>query len=71
MRERSWMKNGPCSNCKEFNNCKGNGFHLRDGETKVICVLFRATLILILIQKQKPSPLLLYLQNPVARLLLL
>jgi len=38
MRDRSWMKNGSCFDCKEFTNCKGNGFHLRDGKSKeVIC----------------------------------
>ena len=29
-RNRSWMKNGICANCKLFRYCGGNGFHLRD-----------------------------------------
>ena len=29
-RDRSWMKNGICADCKMFRYCGGNGFHLRD-----------------------------------------
>lgn len=30
MRNRSWMKNGICTDCKVFKWCKGNGLHLRE-----------------------------------------
>ena len=33
-RDREWMRNGICSNCKEFKWCRGNGFHLRDPESR-------------------------------------
>jgi len=26
-RDRSWTRKGPCSNCKEYKDCQGNGFH--------------------------------------------
>jgi len=29
-RDRSWMKKGPCAECKHFRYCQGNGMHLRD-----------------------------------------
>lgn len=29
-RDRSWTKTGECADCKFFNNCQGNGMHLRD-----------------------------------------
>lgn len=29
-RDREWMRNGICSDCKEFKWCRGNGIHLRD-----------------------------------------
>lgn len=29
-RDRQWMKHGICSDCKVFDYCQGNGFHLRD-----------------------------------------
>lgn len=32
-RDREWMRNGICTDCKEFKWCRGNGFHLRDPET--------------------------------------
>jgi radical SAM enzyme (rSAM/lipoprotein system) len=32
-RDREWMRNGICSDCKEFKWCRGNGFHLRDPKT--------------------------------------
>ncbi|MDO4190138.1 MAG: TIGR04133 family radical SAM/SPASM protein [Bacteroidales bacterium] len=28
-RDRSWMKNGQCANCKMWRYCEGNGMHLR------------------------------------------
>ena len=30
MRDRSWTKQGTCSNCKEFKNCNGGAMHLWD-----------------------------------------
>ncbi len=32
-RNRSWTKNGTCSDCEFFKNCEGNGMHLRDEKT--------------------------------------
>jgi radical SAM enzyme (rSAM/lipoprotein system) len=32
-RDREWMRNGICSDCKQFKWCRGNGMHLRDPET--------------------------------------
>ncbi|MDO5017029.1 MAG: TIGR04133 family radical SAM/SPASM protein [Porphyromonas sp.] len=29
-RDKSWAKNGLCRSCKEWDNCLGNGMHLRD-----------------------------------------
>jgi radical SAM enzyme (rSAM/lipoprotein system) len=31
-RDRSWMRRGKCSDCKDFRNCQGNGFHYWHGE---------------------------------------
>lgn len=28
MRDRSWARHGKCQNCKQWNNCLGNGLHL-------------------------------------------
>ncbi|MDD3860065.1 MAG: TIGR04133 family radical SAM/SPASM protein [Bacteroidales bacterium] len=30
MRNRNWMKNGVCKNCKEFKYCNGGAMHLRE-----------------------------------------
>lgn len=38
MRNREWMKNGVCSECKVFKFCLGNGFHLRDFDSKNVNV---------------------------------
>lgn len=39
-RNRGWMRTGPCADCRHFRYCQGNGFHLRDGEGKLIqCLL--------------------------------
>ena len=35
-RDRLWMKNGVCAECRYFRYCKGNGMHLRDDEGKLI-----------------------------------
>lgn len=32
LRDRSWTKNGPCIDCKEFKWCDGGGLHLREGK---------------------------------------
>lgn len=32
-RNREWMRNGICKDCKEFKWCRGNGMHLRDPKT--------------------------------------
>ena len=33
-RNRNWMKQGECSNCKDWSLCKGNSFHLWDIDNK-------------------------------------
>lgn len=33
MRDRSWMRTGACKTCKSWNNCQGNGLHLRDQQS--------------------------------------
>lgn len=33
MRNRNWAKKGECAECKSFNNCLGNGLHLRNIST--------------------------------------
>lgn len=35
-RDRSWMKQGECANCRWFRYCQGNGMHLRDAEGKLL-----------------------------------
>jgi radical SAM enzyme (rSAM/lipoprotein system) len=35
-RDRSWMKQGICADCEMFRYCQGNGFHLHDGEGKIL-----------------------------------
>ncbi len=35
-RDRSWMKTGPCSECRYFRYCQGNGMHLRDEDGNLI-----------------------------------
>jgi radical SAM enzyme (rSAM/lipoprotein system) len=35
-RDRSWMKNGECADCKYFRYCQGNGMHLRDENGELI-----------------------------------
>ncbi len=41
-RNRSWMKNGECKDCKHFRYCQGNAMHLRDQDGKLlICHLKR------------------------------
>ena len=35
-RDRSWMKQGICADCKEWKFCQGNGMHLRDEEGKLL-----------------------------------
>lgn len=35
-RDRSWMKQGICSDCKDWKYCQGNGMHLRDEEGKLL-----------------------------------
>jgi radical SAM enzyme (rSAM/lipoprotein system) len=37
-RDRSWMKTGKCENCKDFNDCRGNGFHYWHGDKKNVLV---------------------------------
>ncbi len=32
-RDRSWTKTGECSSCDFYNQCEGNGMHLRDEKT--------------------------------------
>ncbi len=33
MRDRTWMKQGDCADCRYFKYCDGNGLHLRDGKS--------------------------------------
>lgn len=33
MRDRSWLKTGPCATCKSWKDCEGNGLHLREEKT--------------------------------------
>ncbi|MBO7278046.1 MAG: SPASM domain-containing protein [Bacteroidales bacterium] len=41
-RDRSWMRQGACADCKYFRYCQGNGMHLRDDEGNLIlCHLSR------------------------------
>ena len=35
-REREWMHTGPCSDCKMWEFCLGNGIHLRDNDGKML-----------------------------------
>lgn len=35
-RDRNWMKRGICADCKEWNNCEGNGMHLRDEQGNLL-----------------------------------
>lgn len=43
MRERSWMRTGVCSHCKDFNQCLGGAIHLRPSANDNIlrCYNFR------------------------------
>lgn len=36
MRDRSWTKQGTCSNCKEYKNCNGGAMHLWDDKKDCI-----------------------------------
>ncbi|MCQ2139939.1 MAG: TIGR04133 family radical SAM/SPASM protein [Bacteroidales bacterium] len=39
-RNRGWMRNGVCADCRHFRYCRGNGMHLRDGDGQIIqCLL--------------------------------
>ena len=41
-RDRNWMRQGVCADCKYFRYCQGNGMHLRDDEGNLIlCHLSR------------------------------
>lgn len=41
-RDRRWMKNGECADCRFWRYCEGNGMHLRDSEGKLtLCNLHR------------------------------
>ena len=40
-RDRSWMKTGPCADCRYFRWCRGNGMHLRDGEGRLLTCRLR------------------------------
>jgi len=35
-RNREWMKNGECANCKDFKNCLGGAMHLHNADSKAI-----------------------------------
>lgn len=36
MRDRSWMKCGPCAKCNDYKQCLGGAMHLRDDSGKLI-----------------------------------
>ena len=36
MRDRAWMKSGPCASCKWWSYCLGGGMHLRDSKGRLI-----------------------------------
>jgi radical SAM enzyme (rSAM/lipoprotein system) len=41
-RDRQWMKQGECAECKYFKYCRGNGMHLHDDDGKLLfCHLHR------------------------------
>lgn len=35
-RDRTWMRQGECADCKFFRYCQGNGMHLRDEDGKLL-----------------------------------
>jgi radical SAM enzyme (rSAM/lipoprotein system) len=35
-RNREWMRNGECKDCKYFRYCQGNGMHLRDANGELL-----------------------------------
>ena len=37
-RDRSWTKIGKCTDCTNYNDCQGNGFHYWQGEKKNVLV---------------------------------
>lgn len=38
MRDRSWTRTGKCASCKSYQDCQGNGLHLRDENTgELLC----------------------------------
>lgn len=40
MRNRKWMKNGVCKNCKDFKYCNGGAMHLRENVgDEILCCL--------------------------------
>ncbi len=43
MRDRSWMKCGPCANCNDYKQCLGGAMHLRDANGKILHCLHRKT----------------------------
>lgn len=43
-RDREWMRNGECADCKYFKYCKGNGMHLRNEKGELLlCHLKKLT----------------------------
>ncbi len=40
-RDRTWMKTGPCADCRYFKWCRGNGMHLRDGGGQLLACRLR------------------------------
>ena len=45
-RDRSWMKQGECADCRFFRYCRGGGMHLRDGDGQLaFCHLHRFDLL--------------------------
>jgi len=37
-RDRNWTKTGQCTDCKQYKDCQGNGFHYWHGEKKNVLV---------------------------------
>ena len=43
-RDRSWNRRGPCANCKDYNDCQGNGFHNWQGDKSAPLVCHKGKL---------------------------
>ena len=41
-RDRSWTKRGKCKNCKDYEDCLGNGFHYWHGDKESVLLCHKA-----------------------------